>query len=289
MEEIITIKELNQIKRNSELNKDEVMPIKDAINKNKANLERYSLGYKIFDKAMKGGIKNGDLIVISGISGEGKTSFSRTLTYNLCKQGIPCLWFSYEVTIEALNESFLAMGINEHYNAYTPKKNTTGKLNWIKEKIREGHIKYETKVIFIDHIDFLIPENIKSSDNETIAYKKIITQLKSLAIELNVIIVVMAHLKKLSEGKEPGMQDIAYSAGIFHLADYVLMIQREKIKSGNFSEDLATNNGIIKILKNRETGQLKQIKLQYHNERFVEIDYQHEETSKSINEFKFNQ
>lgn len=266
----------------SQITEDEVKPLKDLIDKNKSNLEKYSTGYDVFDEAMEGGIKDGDLIIISGISGQGKTSFAQSLTYNLCKNAIPTLWFSYEVSVEHLDRKFKKMEIDNFYYVFAPKKNTTGKLEWIKYKIKESWIKYATKVVFIDHIDFLIPSGSKTSDNEAIALKRIATELKSLAIELNVIIVVMAHLKKIPDNKEPDMQDIGYSAGIFQLADYVIIVMREKVNNAkafggsNYNDELYTNNSIIKIVKNRETGQLKFIKCQYQNNRFIQLTQKYE-------------
>ena len=270
----------------SSIQDDEVKPLKDLINE-EVDCEKYKIGYDVFDEALDGGIKDGDLMVISGISGQGKTSFAQSLTYNLCKNSIPCLWFSYEVSLNHLNKKFRKMGISDFYHVFSPKKNTTGKLEWIKYKIKESWVKYATKVIFIDHIDFLTPSSVQTRDNETIALKKIATELKSLAVELDVIIVVMAHLKKLPSDKEPDMQDIGYSAGIFQLADYVFMVMREKVNKGNAfgninTNEIYTNNSIIKIVKNRETGQLKFIKCQYKNERFIQLTNNYEKDDADI-------
>ena len=266
---------------------DEVKPLKELVDENDNKLDRFNLGFKQFDEIMNGGFKHGDLVIVSGISGEGKTTYAQTLTYNLCLNGLSILWFSYECSVNHLNRKFEEMGIADFYHVYHPKKNTTGKLAWIKSKIREGWIKYGTNIVFIDHLDFLTPSTVRTSDNEAIALKKIVTELKALAIELDVVIVTMAHLKKISDGREPEMQDIGYSAGIFQLADYVFLVMREKNeevksklkwKKQEQTGDLYTNNSIIKLVKNRETGTLKYIKTQYANGRYQLIDKQHEFT-----------
>ena len=175
------------------------------------------------------------------------------------------------------------MGMANFYHTFVPEKNTSGKIEWIKEKIKEGWIKYATKVIFIDHIDFLTPSSVKTSDNEQIALKRIAIELKQLALELEVTIVVMAHIKKIDDNREPRLHDIGYSAGIFQLADYVFMIYREKItNSGLVSTegDMATNNTFIRILKNRETGDLKYIKATYSQGRFIQLTKGYEEQPK---------
>jgi len=271
LEKIPTLEEYNL---DETITNDKVKLISDIVGDKPKVVDRFKSGFSEFDNIMEGGFKEGDLVVISGISGEGKTTFAQTLTYNFCKLNIPTLWFSYEVSLTHLDRKFREMGISDFYHAYSPEKNTTGKLDWVKFKIKESWRNHLTKVIFIDHIDFLTPDDNKTSDNESISLKKIATQLKTLAIELNVTIVLIAHLKKLPAGKEPDMQDIGHSAGIFQLADYVFIVWREKINNGNkFSSEnteIATNRSIIKLVKNRETGQLKYIKCQYDRGKYTQ-------------------
>lgn len=224
-------------------------------------------GYKKFDEAMDGGFRGGDLVIISGISGHGKTSLAQTLTYNLCKREIPTLWFSYEVSVAHLHRKFERMGISEFYHVYTPKKNTTGKLDWIKSKIREGIVRYNTQVVFIDHIDFLKSTKTKSQDNEAIALKNIAIEIKDLAVELDVTIVMMAHVKKLPNDSEPNMQDIGYSAGIFQLADYVMMVWRKKDKFNK--SQVYGKDSCIKIVKNRMTGHMPYLNVTMENEKLI--------------------
>jgi replicative DNA helicase len=271
---------------------DAVKPIKEVADKQIDTGENYSIGFKEFDDVTEGGFKDGDLVIITGISGEGKTTYAQTLTYNLCKQAIPCLWFSYEVSIKHLDKKFREMGIDDFYYAFTPEKNTTGKLIWVKAKIKESWVKYATKVVFIDHIDFLAPTDVRSNDNETIILKKIATELKSLAIELGITIVTMAHIKKLPDGKEPEMQDIGYSAGIYQLADYVYIVMREKLnqekglsKYNNASGNIYTNKSIIKLVKNRATGITKYIVCQYANGKF-EQPKQNDDYFKGVSYFQ---
>lgn len=281
------VPELNELSGyTSWVTDDIVVPIKEAIDPKRLMGDRYSSGLKVFDLAINGGFKDGDLIIISGISGMGKTTYAQTLTYNLCKKSVPCLWFSYEVMLEFLNEKFLSMGIDDFYYAYTPKKNVSGQIGWIKLKIREAWLKYACKVVFIDHIDFLTPEDIKTADNQQVSYKNIVTQLKSLAIELGVAIVLMAHTKKGDrDDREPEMQDIGYSAGIFQLADLVFMVSRErveqprKLSNRENSGDLYTNNSIIRLIKNRETGKNCFLKAVYNQGRFQELTENYETTS----------
>lgn len=275
--DIKEIPPFDEVMKASEPSDDEVLPIWEIAANMKSNGDRFPIGIDGFTDAMGGGLKEGDLVVISGKPGSGKTTFAQTLTYHLTKRAIPCLWFSYEVVLERINRQFLEMGIKDHYNAYAPKQNTSGKIEWLKSKIREGWMRYATKVVFIDHIDFLTPDEIRNSDTREIALKKIAIALKSLAIELRVVIVIMAHVHKMQDRlAEPDLEDIGYSAGISQLADYVFMVSRIMVKgksamSGQVTGDLATNESRVRIVKNRETGKLIFQNLLYADGKLNEI------------------
>lgn len=253
---------------------DPVLPLKEIAEKLPKTYDRFKTGFRVFDEAMSGGFKEGDLVIVSGLSGEGKTSICQTFTYHLTAAGIPCLWFSYEVSVQELHRKFEEMDMAEHYEVYHPKKTTTGKLEWLEYKIKESWRKYATKVVFIDHIDYLMPRNLPKGETREMILKQTVIELKSLAIDLGMVIVLPVHLKKIENNREPDMQDIGYSAGIYQNADYVFMIYREKQKH-RFDEvegDISSNNTILKIVKNRQTGQNKFIKCAYANGLFRQLD-----------------
>lgn len=237
--------------------------------------KRYSTGFATFDASMKNGFKDGDLVILTGISGQGKTSFGQTLTYNLCAVGAPCCWFSWETTVDVLDEKFVNMGIKntDFYNVYVPRKNTTGDVAWLRTKIEEAVGGFGVKAFFIDMIDYVVPNGVKKSDNETTILKRATNELKALAVELRVIIFTMAHVRKLPKNQEePDLQDIAHSSGIFQFADHVFAVSRisefEREGFSNKKERVWTNKAIIRMLKNRETGELPKVTCVHQNDMF---------------------
>ena len=52
------------------------------------------------------GLEPGELIVISGLTKNGKTTFSVNLTENFASQGIESLWFSYEMPYRQFRKMF---------------------------------------------------------------------------------------------------------------------------------------------------------------------------------------
>jgi replicative DNA helicase len=235
-----------------------------------------STGLPVFDDALLGGVRQGDLIVVSGISGHGKTSFAQTLTYNLAHQSVPCLWFSYEVNLSHIQRKFDNMSGDKiavrTLPIFAPTKTTSGRVDWIADKIRQGVKEEGIKCVFIDHLDFLVPTTVKTSENESLHLKRIVMELKSIAQQEGVCIFLMAHVKKVSD--EPEMSDIANSASIFQNADVVFIVFRiakEQSKLVESSGDLFTNATKIKMVKNRVTGQSKFIRCEMVNDQLIEI------------------
>lgn len=257
---------------------DEVVYLNDLIDRNKPKPERYDVGFSSMKTAMKGGMKAGDLIIIGGPSGHGKSTLAMTITYNLCKQGLNCLWFTYELTEEEVDEQFLSMGISSFYDVVVPKQLTTGNLGWVKKKIIEANKKYGTVFVFIDHLDDLVPIQEGSTyDRHDLKVKATVSQLKSMARELKIVIVLMAHIVKRTDGKPLRQEDFAGSGGIYQLSDYSLMIQREEAnKSQEFgvvSENTEeyTSRSIIKFVKNRQTGIFAKVICEKVNNRLVDL------------------
>jgi predicted ATP-dependent serine protease len=165
-------------------------------------------------------------------------------------KGIPSLFFSYEVIINNVYKTFLKMGVDETPAIYTPKKNVTGDINWVKEKIKESDESgFSTKIIVIDHLDFLTAKGIKTSDVRRNEITNIITELKNFAIENEKIIILLAHVVKKREG-ELSNEDIADSRSIANLADIIMFVSRKIADDGSYDG----NMGRVRLTKNRITG-----------------------------------
>lgn len=243
---------------------DPIVPLAQATERKGEWTEAYPLGFKPLDNALKvkneisGGIRVGDLVVLTGLSGSGKTTLMQNISVNLSKLNFASIWFSYEVLIDNLYAKFKEMGIKEdNFYLYTPKRNTTGNLSWIKEKIKEGIEKYHTRFVFIDHIDFLTPTKVNSTDQRRMILRDICQELKTMAIDLQLIIFLVSHVKKV-QGREVEMQDIAESSGIYQLADLVISttrIYKKENINGVIIEQVQPVSR-INILKNRLTGEM---------------------------------
>lgn len=262
-------------------NDDEVVNIKDALKNNGELSKPTPIGYQIMDSAMQGGVRPADLVLFTGKSKTGKTTALMNISMNLSKNANPSLWFSYEILIDHFYNKFMSTGMkSEDLLVFTPKQNTSGNLEWIEEKIKEGLEKFGTKFIFIDHIEFLSPKNSKNYENYRLAMQGIARELKNLSIKYEVTIFIVSHVKKIY-GRAVDMQDTSES-GIYKECDFMLSTQRgcEEIDLNGIKTEILSDIGTIRMLANRLTGECPYFDYRIENNLLIPIFINHKSKSK---------
>ena len=215
---------------------------------------------KDFDDAMDGGIRDGEMICISGMSGAGKTSYALWLNKQIAESGVPTLFFTYEMSPWYLKEKLKAIGANQDLNTYVPIEHSGNSVEWIEGKILEAKERYACKVVFIDHLHYLIPPN--QERNTSLLIGGIARKIKSLAVKTETIIYLIAHMRKLDSGEKVNQYAVRDSALIINESDYVYLVERlsRKKKKDLSQEDLLaddlTNYTKVHLSKNRRTGQV---------------------------------
>ena len=213
----------------------------------------YPLDMAPFDDALLGGFSVGELVVVAGQSGHGKTTLIQDWSVTLSSGGLakrdklPTLWFSYEVLAKPLWQKFQGMGAGLDTPIYMPRFNETGDLDWVVDVIERAIVKWGIKVIAIDHLGFLKAPRGNYS-NAADAVTNTVRALKKLAVKRGLIIMLPVHVRKTS-AKTPDLNDIRDSLGIAQEADTVFFIGREKDDSG-----LPTQQAKLWLVKNRKSG-----------------------------------
>lgn len=167
--------------------------------------EHILMGFNSLDENF-GGLRNGEVIVVSGYSNMGKTTFITNLIKNISvEQGIPTLFFSLQTTEYMVAQNLLSSmsGLNLNYQLsceelsflkiqeerlckapiYVNSENLKVDLLGctIEDYVRRNGI----KAVFIDGL-----RNIFTSHRSTSAIEEIFQILKATAMQLNVPIVV---------------------------------------------------------------------------------------------------
>lgn len=209
------------------------------------------------DRVTKGGFKRGNMVVIAARPSTGKTSLAGTLMRSMASNGIHVGLFSLEMNKDEIicslssQESGTRWGEFSKDNKPSPEefkamtnasgrlarmpmqivdgmwKGKTYKMNMaaIAAKTRRWVKKYGTKAIFIDYLQ-RIPVSGRG-DNRQEKVAEISNQLKTLAQELGIVVIVLAQLNREfeKEGKrKPKLSDLRESGAIEQDADFVGML-----------------------------------------------------------------
>lgn len=199
----------------------------------------FSTGLKNLD-VLIGGFKRGDLLVMGGRSGMGKTLLAMNCAYNVLKQDKNVLYLNYEMTKEQTMARILALHsfvdscsdatLTDLSFQKTPKNEIEKIINSIKEKKLNLISNFDTTItasnlaqyakkkakelirkgknldcIFIDYLQIMPKENNKNY-NQNQAIGDMTGRLKRLAKELDVPIILLSQLNREIE-KEKGIKD----------------------------------------------------------------------------------
>lgn len=193
------------------------------------------------------GFAPGELIAISGPRKAGKTLLAQTLTNSFEKQDVISLWFSYELPAR----EFINRFPGELPVFVMPQKLKANSLEWLRMRIIEALTKYGIKAVFIDHLHFLF--DLARMKNTSLEIGQVIRTLKTMCIELNIIIFLMCHMQKLSPFIEPADDNIRDSSFVSQESDAGIMVWR----------DVNTENqSLVKLCYHRRTGFLEK-KIRY--------------------------
>ena len=257
--------------------------IRNSLNKDMIGL---STGFRSLDH-MLNGWQNGDLIIIAGRPGMGKTAFGVSLIYNMAiKNDISVGFISLEMTKSqvvmriqsmmmqvqyqdlrngSLSESQLLIMDNDVKRLLETKAyvDDTPSLTIIqlRAKVLEMVRSYGVRLVMIDYLQLMSGNNIKGQNREQ-EVSDISRGLKILAKELNIPIIAFSQLSRKVEDrggkKRPVLSDLRESGSIEQNADIVMFLYRPEYygetndESGNSYENVGI--AIVEKHRNGNTG-----------------------------------
>ena len=223
--------------------------IKKREKENKSR-EIFQTGLIEFDGTIYG-FSPGELVVITGLMGNGKTLFTKTLCYLLARQKIPINIFSYEDDALQYLEAFKG---ETDIPLYLPDENRPGSFKWLEERIIEGRVKFNHKIAIVDHLHYIVDmASVKISQDIGVVMRR----LKMLAVEENMVIFIVCHQKSLPEGKsEPSLYTCRDSSAIPQECDMGLTIHRipDLDQKGQVTDSYSGGRAILKVDKARRSG-----------------------------------
>lgn len=210
----------------------------DLKTRGKIVVDGYNCGFPFLGSKI-GQFEPGNLITVTGYSGNGKSSLLHALTRNMAQ--VPILWFSYENTPAQFFRKFEDVDLPLFY---LPLENKPYDLSWFRERVTEATLKYGVKIIMIDHLHYLL--DLFTSKNTSLDIGNLLRALKVLAVEKELVIFLVAHTKQPKAFEEPDMGSLRDSSFIVQESDKVLAVHRMR-------NTIDSRSKVI-ILKDRDHG-----------------------------------
>lgn len=212
-------------------------------------------------------LRRGDLTVITGVPGHGKSSFINEITCRMAsKHGWKTVFASFEQQpqtdhrralrtfhAEKLEKYMSApeiaaadAWIRQHFGFIVPGEDDDVTLIWMLETMAQAVLRKEAQIAVIDPWNEMDHTRLQDmTQTEYVGHA--IKQLKKFARKYRVHLIVAAHPAKMQRGKDgkypvPSLYDIADSAHWSNKPDVGIVIHRP---------DLSVNETLIRIVKAR--------------------------------------
>ena len=185
-------------------------------------------------------VENDWLIVVSGETNIGKTGYVLNLAKELGAKGIPSLVMPFERGIASVGRRFLQILFEKTAQAmrFTSKKEWAKLINkhidnpvyfalpardGLEDTIRKSKRFFNTQVVFIDHLDYVVRQTGRNENKEV---ADTLQELKALAMELGVVMVVVTHLRKgdKESSKRPDIKDLKGSSSVYQDPECVVLL-----------------------------------------------------------------
>ncbi len=301
-QKIFDIRQGNEVKGLIKINESiiETFDRLDALNSDENNTYKsIPTGIKDLDRTITG-LSRSDLILLAARPGMGKTSFALNIAKNAAlKEKKKVAFFSLEMTREQLTSRLLSNESSVHgtklktgfleddeWARLIEAGDTLSKLELylddtpgitvpqMKAKLRRLR---NVDLVLIDYLQLM--SSSRRTDNRVQEISDITRNLKCMAKELNVPVVLLSQLSRASEQRtehRPLLSDLRDSGSIEQDADIVLFLYREDYynnASEMIDENANRNTGECIVAKNRH-GETRTVPLYWEGEfmRFTGLD-----------------
>lgn len=203
-------------------------------------------GIKRLDVLLNGGFRNGELVLIGARPSIGKTSLALSFAYNLAALNYNVLFFSIEMSAIDLYDRLLSFAINCRCSEVIKGEVDDEKLLMGYKKLRKLPISIselssatsddvseitkdrtlnkKVDVVIVDYLQFLRDQD----ESERVRIGKISRNLKTLARQLNVPVIVPTQLRRTAEEHAPRIGELKESSNLEQDADIVLLLHRDR-------------------------------------------------------------
>lgn len=242
----------------------------DAVADGAPAVDTVASGFPSVDRMLGGGLRRGDLLVLGGDVGSGKSALALAIALRAAQDGARIAYFSGEMTVDRLLERSLAIegrvkvdelrgglqdmtaratigaaAVRLRDNSPQLSLLPRGGVPALRDEVRRAS--ESPSVVIVDSLPSLVSE-ARPLDEEL---ADAVRQLKAMALELDVAVLVTAQLPGMDpqrRDRRPTMDDFGALGSIKQHADVVLAIYREDMYDPGLGIEGATE---LLVRKNR--------------------------------------
>lgn len=236
-----------------------------------------STGVKELDKILTGGFHYGEVVILTGRRGEGKSTMASQFIADALAQGHNCMIYSGEMPNvfvknwldrQLIGKAVLTNSEIDRCNNWyrgrlfvyddTDITEDDDETKALIEIMEEAIIQKNCELILIDNLMTAMEE--AAATNEALYRKQseFVGKMAKMARRLNVIILLIAHPRK-SFSTYMSNDDVSGSADITNKASIVMTYSRVKREG----EEMDPTERILAVIKNRLTGKLGDVYMYY--------------------------
>ena len=229
------------------------------------------------------GLRQGELVTLTGGTGLGKSSVTRELEHWLIKttqdnvgiisleedwrrtvDGILSIEANARLYIDQVRENFTEEQIDKMFDILYDGKNKnrvwihahfgTNDIDEIFSKLRFMIVGCDCKWVVVDHLHMLVSSLAQGDERRAI--DNIMTRLRSLVEETGAGLILVSHLRRVDgnkgheNGVETSLSHLRGSQSIAQLSDCVISLERNQ----QSDDPIEANTTKVRVLKSRYTG-----------------------------------
>lgn len=228
--------------------------------------------FPVLNKLLKGHRK-GELTILTGPTGSGKTTFTSEYSLDLAMQGVTTLWGSFEIRNTRLASTLLRQFVGyplddklqefdhwatefEKLPMYFMTFHGQQPLKPVLETIEHAQYVHDISHVIIDNLQFMMGVSSHRGGDKFWEQDAIIAAFRGFATKHNVHVTLVMHPRKERQEDELTTSSVFGTAKATQEADNVLIIQDKRLTS-------VRGKKYLQIAKNRYTGDLGIMPLEF--------------------------
>ncbi|KAL4223412.1 hypothetical protein ACF0H5_016883 [Mactra antiquata] len=244
--------------------------------------------YTKLNQVLKGH-RRGELTILTGPTGSGKTTFMAEYSLDLCMQGVCTLWGSFEISnvrlVKIMMQQYARKDITKHLDdfesiaegfsmlpMYFMAYFGVEKIQRVLEAMSHAVYVHDISHVVVDNLQFMMGMDF-TEKNRFLLQDRIISAFRQFATEKNCHVTLIIHPRKINEGEELSTSSIFGSAKATQEADNIILIQDQRLVK-------PSGRKYIQIAKNRFDGDMGVMTLTFNKESLTFNTVEKKKTTK---------